>query len=110
MKYKLPPNIIPASKMLFRCIVDAAGGSSEVGSKTGFIRQAIHNFETSGYVPLVRVNEVATGLKLTPWHLSYFKLMQVFGDKSPSFYKLVKECSLLSAEDKAKILKVTGKK
>lgn len=102
--------MVKASKLLFRCIIDAAGGSSKVGAKAGFTRQAIHNFEAAGYVPLTRVYEVASELELTAWHLSYFKLMEVFGDRSPSFYKIVEECPLLSTKDKAKILKLMKKK
>ena len=106
MKYKVPANIVTSSKLLLLLIIKNLGGSSEVGRRSGFTRQAIYNFEVEGYVPLVQVYSLAKSLKLKVWHLSYFKLMEVFGIETPDFESLIKRLSILTDEDKGKILKV----
>lgn len=111
MKYKVPANITNASKLLLKVIIKKYGGSTKVGDLTGFTRQAVHNFETEGYVPLIQVYSIAKALKLKVWHLSYFKLMEVFGPETPDFEVLVKRLStvVLDDDDKEKILKVYKK-
>lgn len=109
MKFKVSSNVMNASKLLFCIILDRLGGSTIVGRKIGLSRQAVHNFEISGYCPLKQVYSIAKDLNLKVWHLSYYKLMEVHGYDTPHFPDLVKELSFLTQADKAKILKAYGK-
>ena len=110
MKYKVNASITNASKLLFRTIVDRLGGSTKVGNQVGLKRQAIHNFEVDGYVPLKIVYSIAKELNLKPWHLSFYKLVEVHGTDAPPFEGLVNKLAVLSPEDKVKILKAYKKK
>lgn len=110
MKYKVPIATVNASKLLMTTLIKNFGGSTEVGNKCGLSRQAINNFETEGYVPLVQVYSIAKTLRLKAFHLSYYRLMEVFGELTPDFELLVKNLKSLSVEDKSNILKVYKKK
>lgn len=109
MKYKVSSSILNASKLLLRAIIDNFGGTTKVGNAVSMERQAIHNFYAQGYVPLTQVYSFAKNLKLKVWHISYFKLLEVHGDDAPHIADLIKDCELLSKEDKAKILKAFKK-
>lgn len=109
MRAKVPASIIVASKLLFSTLVEKYGGSSEVGRKTGLSRQYVNNFIVNGYVPLIQVYSIAKALKLSVWHLSYYKLMEVFGSESPNFRKLVHDLTILTKDEKERILKVLKK-
>lgn len=110
MKYKVPKNIVDASKLLVSAIIDALGGSSDVGKKCGCSRQKIYNYEEYGYIPLKEVYSIAKALNVKVWHLSYAKLMEVHGLSTPNFEILVNTLNILSGEDKNKILKVYKKR
>lgn len=109
MKYKVPSNIINASRLLLKALVEHHGGSSEVAEKIGTARQAVHIFERNGYVPLVQVHSVAKILHCKVWHLSYVKLMEVFGKETPDFRILVNKITVLPKEVKDKILTAYNK-
>lgn len=103
MAYKVPSDIVKASKALCYSILNAAGGSSAVANSLDWNRQNVHKFMRIGYVPLKSVHEVAVLLNVSPWCLSYFKLMEALGEESIPFRLVVNKTALLPAE-KARIL------
>lgn len=109
MKFKPPASTVSASKLLLRTLINNLGGSTVVGNAVKLKRQAVYNFEVTGYVPLTQLYSVAKDLNLKIWHLSYYKLLEVHGHDAPHFPTLVKDLDMLSKEDKARILKVYNK-
>jgi hypothetical protein len=103
MAFKVPSDIIKASKALSVSILKDAGGSSAVANSLDRDRQYIHNCTSRGYVPVKSVYDISRLLGVSAWTLCYHKLMEAFGEEAPSFKEVIKEAPLLPKE-KTRIL------
>lgn len=103
MAYKVPSNLVKASKLLCVSVLEQCGGSAAVANSLGYNRQYVHKWITNGYVPLVQVYDVSKLLGVSQWVLSFHKLSEVFGEAAPSFESVVKKTPLLPAQ-KQKVL------
>lgn len=108
MTYKVPSNIKSAAKLLLTLLIEQHGGQSEVGRLCRLPRQTLFTSVTKGYVALPLTYTIAKKLNTDIWTLSYVKLMEVFGETSPDFTEIIKDCSL-SNNEKEKILNVYKK-
>lgn len=100
MAYKVPLNIIKASKALCVSIIKSSGGPSAIANSLEYNRQYVFKWVKLGYVPLVQAYDVSQLLKVSQWVISYHKLLEVFGENAPSFSETVKDSPLLPAEKK----------
>lgn len=104
--YIVSASLIKASRALSSTLVKKAGGSSAIANSLEWDRQYMHIYLKKGYIPLQRVFEISALLKVSPWALSYFKLVEVLGPaESPSFHEVLKKSPLLP-EEKEKIAAV----
>ena len=110
MAYEVPTNVIKASKKLSKCLLLTCGGSSGIANSLGIARQLVFTWMAAGYVPLVKVYEVAQLLNVSPWLLSYHKLMEVFGEESPAFLDVLKSQEALLPADLQKVYSAYGDK
>lgn len=105
MAFQVPKDVVKASKNLCSALLTDAGGASAIANSLDWDRQYIHKFIRIGYVPLTSVYEVSALLRVSPWALSYFKLMEVLGEESPSLKAIIRKTVLLPPE-KERILRM----
>jgi len=110
MRYKVNSHIKLASSLMLKYIIEYYGGKSEVARMSKLTRQVVQTFGNYGYVPLSTVYSIAVALKVPIWGLSYAKLMEVFGENTPSIDTILKDLKILSTEQKEQILKICKKK
>lgn len=94
MKYKITDNITRASAALLKEIIQQHGGYSEVARATKTTRQSINSYINYGHTPLANVYAFSKALGVSVWELSYVKLLEVFGEESIPFDKVVKKSKL----------------
>lgn len=103
MAYKVPPEVVRASKALCYSILDVAGGSAAIANSLNWNRQYIHKCMKAGSVPRRGVYEVSKVVGVSPWALSYTMLAEALGEEAPAFRTVVNQTNLLATE-KARIL------
>jgi hypothetical protein len=109
MPYRIPPKLKKASEALSREVILAAGGSAAVGNSLGIDRRYFHNNLRRGYIPLGNVHDVSEILGVSPWALSYYKLLEIFGKNSPKFLDVLEEANLFPESVKTILLIYNGK-
>lgn len=98
MAFQVPSKLIKASRLLSVSLLLQADGASAIANSLGYNRQYVHKWMVNGYVPLVRVWDVAMLLDVSQWALSYHKLAEVFGKEAPNFAQVVQATPLLPAQ------------
>lgn len=94
MSYEVPEHLINASQELCRSILAAGGGHSALANSIGCDRQYVYQWNRQGYVPLAKVHDVSSVLNVSEWAVSYHKLMEIFGLKSPSLHAVLENTPL----------------
>lgn len=97
MPYKIPASTIKASKLLCNEVLSAHGGATPVAHILDTDLQRVRNWIDQGYVPLTAVWDVAQSLKVSPWCLSYYKLVQALGEEEKYLHNVIHEANLIPA-------------
>lgn len=105
MGFPVPKNVIQASKQLCISVLSHSGGQSAIANSLGWGRQYFFKCQKKGYVPLSQVYDVSRLLEVSEWALCYYKLKEVFGEKSPTLESVIDHTDILT-EDKERILDI----
>lgn len=103
MAYNVPEKTLDTARALCTFILKRCGGASAIANTIGETRQGVATWIGSGDIPHTKIYDVANALDVDPWLLSYHKLMQIFGEKSPTLQSIVAE-SFLKEDDKKWVL------